>query len=187
MGRPCRLCLSRSVPRVGRGWAPGTGSEGTALEVKVRAGAGGAAEGPAWVRACECVCVSVCRSRSTLMHTPTRPHSCSAPSAGVNLCGACLVLLKYSVPAQSKSEKVSPRSQVPVRGRLRGLRSGGHRGSKPHPGVRQPLAWKSRAPALPSHPSSSSIISPAADAGTAGASTPASTLSQQHLYSQPPG
>ena len=128
-----------------------------------------------------------CRSRSTLMHTPTRPHSCSAPSAGVNLCGACLVLLKYSVPAQSKSEKVSPRSQVPVRGRLRCLRSCGHRRSKPHPGVRQPLAWKSRAPALPSHPSSSSIISPAADAGTAGASTPASTLSQQHLYSQPPG
>ncbi|XP_043726639.1 uncharacterized protein LOC122673188 [Cervus elaphus] len=76
------------------------------------------------------------------MHTPTRPHSGSAPSAGVNLCGACLVLPKYSVPAQSKSEKVFPRSQVPVRSRLRGLRSGGHRRSKPHPGVRQPLAWR---------------------------------------------
>lgn len=73
--------------------------------VRVPGGASVAAEGPAWVRACECVCVSVCRSGSTLMHTPTRPHSGSAPSAGENLCGACLVLPKYPVQHHASRKK----------------------------------------------------------------------------------
>lgn len=86
------LCVSEK-PRSGRTWLWGEGR-------------GGAAEGPAWVRACECVCVSVCRSGSTLMHTPTRPHSGSAPSAGVNLRGACLDLPNYPVLVPSKSGEV---------------------------------------------------------------------------------
>lgn len=93
----------------------GTGPGRTGLGVKVRGGTGGAAEGPAWVRACECVCVSVCRSGSTLMHTPTRLHAGSAPSAGGNLRGACLELSKYPVPVPRNAGKVSPVSEAGCR------------------------------------------------------------------------
>lgn len=81
---------------------------------------GGAAEGPEWVRACECVCVSVCRSRSTLMHTPTRLHSGSAPSAEGTSAEPALSSQSIQPRHHASLEKVFPVSQVQVRGRLQG-------------------------------------------------------------------